>query len=132
MNPLPKNRWQFSLLALLLAITLASICLAIGIRLSRRMLLCTLFAPILVTVLISAASVAHKRKHLTWTLSVFALCIVLFSGMVALGWNALVSLSPSANGALVMCAITGLVGILNTVVLFLVMALIAAFQRSRR
>ena len=127
-----KRRFQFSLLALLLAITLASTCLAVGVRLSRRMLLCTLFAPIITTILISAASVVHKRKSLRWTLSMFALCIALFSGMVAIGWNVLVGLSQSANDALEMCAVAGLIGILNTVLLFAVMALIAAFQRTRR
>ena len=62
----------------------------------------------------------------------FALCIALFSGMVAIGWNALVGLSPSSNDALEMCAVAELIGILNTVLLFAVMALIAAFQRTRR
>jgi hypothetical protein len=127
-----KRRFQFSLLALLLAITLASTCLAVGVRLSSQQLLCALFAPIMVTILISAASLADKRKRLTCTLSMFALCIALFSGMVALGWNAVFGLTPSANEALEMCVITGLLGTLNTVVVFSVMALIAAFQRSRR
>jgi uncharacterized transporter YbjL len=70
-----KRRFQFSLLALLLAFTLASTCLAVGVRLSSQQLLCALFAPIMVTILISAASLADKRKRLTCTLSMFALCI---------------------------------------------------------